>query len=54
MSRKITTILSLKIKSKFEQWVKIFDIKEADLRYSEFDIKPLFNGFIKDDHKKVF
>ena len=25
-----------------------------DLRNFEFDIKPLFNGFIKDDHKKFF
>ena len=40
MSRKITT-------------VKIFDSKEADLRHSEFDIKPLFRGFSKDDPKKV-
>ena len=54
MSRKITTILSLKIKSKFEQWVKNFDIKEADLRHSEFDINLLFRGFSKDDPKKLF
>ena len=40
MSRKITN-------------VKIFDSKEADLRHSEFDIKPLFRGFSKDDPKKV-
>ena len=40
MSRNITT-------------VKIFDSKEADLRHSEFDIKPLFRGFSKDDPKKV-
>ena len=25
MSRKITTVISLKIKSAFEEWVKIFD-----------------------------
>ena len=53
MSRKITTVLSFKIESKFEEWVKIFDSKEADLRHSEFDIKPLFRGFSKDDPKKV-
>ena len=40
MSRNITT-------------VKIFDSKEADLRHSEFDIKPLFRGFSKDDPKKL-
>jgi len=32
---------------------KIFDSKEADLRYSEFEIKPIFRGFIKDDPNKV-
>jgi len=53
MSRKITTIISFKIESKFEEWVKIFDSKEADLRHSEFDIKPLFRGFSKDAPKKV-
>ena len=53
MSRKITTVISFKIESTFEEWVKIFDSKEADLRHSEFDIKPLFRGFSKDDPKKV-
>ncbi len=53
MSRKIKTEISSKIESKFEEWVKIFDSKEADLRYSEFDIKPLFRGFSKDDPRKV-
>ena len=53
ISRKITTVILFKIESKFEEWVKIFDSKEADLRHSEFDIKPLFRGFSKDDPKKV-
>ncbi len=53
MSRKITTIISFKIESKFEDWVKIFDSKEADIRHSEFDIKPLIGGFSEDDPKKV-
>ena len=53
MSSKITTVISFKIESRFEEWVKIFDSKEADLRHSEFDIKPLFRGFSKDDTKKV-
>ena len=38
MSRKITTVISFKIESSFEEWVKIFDSKEADLRHSEFDL----------------
>ena len=54
MSKKITTVISFKIESKFEEWVKIFDSKEADLRHPEFDINPLFRGFFsKDDPKKV-
>ena len=53
MSRKITTLISFKIESIFQEWVKIYDSKEADLRHSEFDIKPLFRGFIADDPKKV-
>ena len=53
MSREITTIISFKIESTFEEWVKIFDSKEADLRHSEFDINLLFRGFRKDDPKKV-
>ena len=32
---------------------KIFYSKEADLRYSEFYIKPLFRGFSKYDPKKA-
>ncbi len=52
MSREIRTVISFKIESAFEEWVKIFDSKEADLRYSEFDIKPLFREFSKDDPKK--
>ena len=53
MSREITTVISFKIKSKFEEWVKIFDSKKADLRHSEFDIKQLLRVFSKDDPKKV-
>jgi len=54
MSRKINTVISFNIDSTFEESVKIFDLKEADLRNSEFDIKPLFRVFSKDDPKKVF
>ena len=53
MSRKITTIISFKIESKFEEWVKIFDSKEADLKQSAFDNKTLLKGFSKNDPKKV-
>ena len=52
MSRQITNVISFKVDSTFQEWVKIFDIKEAYLRHSEFDIKPLFRGFSKDDPKK--
>ena len=53
MSSKKTNGIFFKIESKFEKWVNIFDIKDADLRYFEFDIKPVFRGFSKDDPKKV-
>ena len=53
MSRKITTVISFKIESKFEDCVKIFDSNKADLRRSEFDFKPLFRELSKDDPKKV-
>ena len=53
MSRKITTVISFEIESTFEELVRIFDIKEADLRNPEFDIEPLFRGFSVDDPKKV-
>ena len=53
MSSSITTVLTFKIKSTFEEWAAIFDSEEADKRHSEFDIKPLFRGVSKDDSKKV-
>ena len=53
MSRKITTLSSFKIDSKFEKLIKIFESKEADISYSEFDIKLLFRGLSNDDPKKV-
>jgi len=54
MSRKVTNVISLYIESIFEEWVKIFDIKEADLKYPEFYINLLFRRCSKDDLKKVF
>ena len=53
MSRKITTVISFKIEITFEECVKIFDSKEADLRHSKFDIKPLFRGFSNDSKKVI-
>jgi len=53
MSRQITNVISFKVDSTFQEWVKIFDIKEAYLRHSEFEIKPLFRGFSLDGSKKV-
>ena len=53
MSRKITTVISFNVETILEEWVKYFDIKEADLRNSEFVIKALYRGFRKDDPKKV-
>ena len=53
MSRKITKVFYFKIEIAFEELVKIFDSKEVELRYSEYDIKSLFRGFCKDDPKKV-
>ena len=54
MSRKVTNLVSLNIESIFEEWVNIFDTNEADLKYSEFYINPLFRRCSKDDLKKVF
>ena len=53
LSRKITTLISFKIESKYEDWVKIFDSKESYLRNSKFDIKSLFRGYRKDYPKNV-
>mgnify|MGYP001467528495 CR=1 FL=1 len=38
----ITTVLTFKIESKFEEWSAIFDSEEAETRNSEFNIKPIF------------
>ena len=53
MSRNIITVISSKIERNFNALLKIFHIKEVDLRHSEFDIKPLFRGLSIDDSKKV-
>tara|TARA_B100000941_G_C28026165_1_gene312517 strand:+ start:259 stop:525 length:267 start_codon:yes stop_codon:yes gene_type:complete len=53
MSSKITIVISFEIESTFEKSVEVFDTKGAYLRHSEFDIKPIFNGFSKDYPKKV-
>tara|TARA_B100000945_G_scaffold293778_1_gene270036 strand:- start:108 stop:383 length:276 start_codon:yes stop_codon:yes gene_type:complete len=49
----ITTVISFKIESTYEEWVKIFDSQEAERRHSEFDIKPLFRGLSKDDPQRI-
>jgi len=53
LSRKITTLIYFNIENKFEEWIKIFDSKESDLRHSEIDIKTLFRVLSKDDSKKI-
>ena len=53
MSRTITTVISLKVESSFNEWANKFGSKEADRRHSEFDIKPLSRGFSKDDLQTV-
>ena len=53
MSRKLTTVISFKIERRSEEWSKIFDSKESNLRHSQFVIIPLFKGFSKDYPKKV-
>ena len=53
MSSIITTVITFKIESSFEEWSKIFDSEEADKRHSEFNVRPLFRGVNKDDPKKV-
>ena len=45
--------MSFNIASTFEEWAKIFDSKEEELKHSEFNIISLFRRFIKDDPKKV-
>ena len=53
MSRKISDVIYFKNGSTFEEWQKIFASKEADPRHYEFEIKPLFRGFCKNDSKKI-
>ena len=53
MSRKITAEIAFKIESSFYEWANKFDSKAANIRNSEFDIKILFKGFIKDDSQKL-
>tara|TARA_B100000941_G_scaffold186920_1_gene134514 strand:- start:375 stop:680 length:306 start_codon:yes stop_codon:yes gene_type:complete len=53
MSCSITSVFTFKIESTFDECSAIFDSTEADKRHSEFDIKPLCRGVIKEDPKKV-
>ena len=52
MYRKIKNLISLKIENIFEECIKISYSKETGLRYSAFDIKLLFRGFMKNYTKK--
>ena len=54
MSWKIPTVISFKIESTFEEWVKIFDSYEEDLRNYQFYIKPLLEDSLKMILKKLF
>ena len=53
MSCSVTSVFTFKIESTFDEWVAIFDSKEANKRHAEFDIKPLYRGVSKQDPQKV-
>ena len=53
MSCSVTSVFTFKIESTFEEWAAIFDSAEADKGHAEFDIRPLFRGFSKQDPQKV-
>ena len=53
MSCSVTSVFTFKIESTFDEWVTIFDSKEANKRHAEFDIKPLYRGVSKQDPQKV-
>ena len=53
MSCSVTSVFTFKIESTFDEWVAIFDSKEADKRHAEFDIKPLYRGVSKQDPQKI-
>ena len=53
MSCSVTSVFTFKIESTFDEWVAIFDSKEANKRHAEFDIKPLYRGVSKEDPQKV-
>ena len=54
MSKKITTVIIFKIESTFEEWVKTFDSKGAELRHFELNFESLFRVFSKNYSKKYF
>ena len=53
MSDSITTVFTFKIGISFNEWAAIFDSQEADMKHSEFKIKPLFSAVSKEDPQKV-
>ena len=52
MSGTISSLIAFKIESSFYELANKFDSRALDRRHSEFDIKPLFRGFSKDDPQK--
>ena len=53
MSFSVTSVITFRIESTFDEWAAIFDSAEADQRHSEFDIKPLFRGVSNEDPQKI-
>ena len=53
MSCSVTSVFTFKIESTFDEWVAIFDSKEAEKRHAEYDIKPLYRGLSKEEPQKV-
>ena len=53
MSCSVTSVFTFKIESTFDEWVAIFDSKEAEKRHAKYNIKPLYRGVSKEDPQKV-
>ena len=53
MSSSVTSVFTFQIESTFDEWVAIFDSKEADKRHAEYSIKPLYRGVSKENPQKV-
>ncbi len=53
MSDTVTSVLTFRIESTFDEWSSIIDNEEAYKRHLEFEINPLFTGVNKDDPQGV-